>query len=76
MALLEPARLLFFGKNCYLHVYLGSTIIKQVRVLHVFVSFVVFEKIEEIQEKTWIENHAVGYICPALYFRNAPFLFI
>jgi len=31
-ALLGPARLLFWGTNCYLHVYLGSTIIKQVRV--------------------------------------------
>jgi len=31
-ALLGPARLLFLGKNCYLHVYLGSTIIRQVRV--------------------------------------------
>ena len=32
-ALLGPARLLFLGKNCYLHIYLGSTIIKQVKVI-------------------------------------------
>ena len=42
-------------------------------VLWVSVSFEIFEKIEEIQEKTWIENRAVGYICPALYMtQNSP----
>ena len=43
-------------------------------VLHVFVSFVVFEKIEEIQEKHGLKiARLVIYVCPVLYVMQLSF---